>query len=87
VNTSLNPAAAARYAAVAELFEALNGLMVVYESLPEPERSQRWADDAERITGQVGLHLSAARARISPTFATPALALSGSGGQAHSGYG
>jgi hypothetical protein len=62
--TALNP----RSAAVAELFDALEGLMVAYHALPEHERAQQWSADADRITGDVGRHLSTARTRISSTF-------------------
>src|SRR3954452_19364864 len=54
-----------RSAAVGELFAALEGLMISYHALPEGEREQRWATDAELITGAVALHLSTARTRIS----------------------
>jgi hypothetical protein len=53
-----------RSAAVGDLFAALEGLMISYHALPDGEREQRWADEAERITGAVALHLSTARSRI-----------------------
>lgn len=53
-----------------ELFEALHGLMTVYESRPEEQQSARWAMDAEPVTGQIGPHLTAARGRLSTTFST-----------------
>ena len=72
MTTLVDPGAAARHAAVTELFEALHGLMTVYESVPEDQQPARWAADAERITGQVGRHLAAARGRLSTTFSITA---------------
>jgi hypothetical protein len=54
-----------RHDAIAELFEALEALMFVYQSPPEAERVECWSADAERITGEVARHLSAARGRVS----------------------
>jgi hypothetical protein len=64
-------AAQARSSAVAELFDALEGLLIVYQSLPTEDRDRRWSGDAERITGEVARHLCAARTRISSTFGPP----------------
>jgi hypothetical protein len=61
---SLNTAATARHDAVAELFDALEALMFVYQSPSEAERVQCWSADAERITGEIARHLGAARTRI-----------------------
>ncbi len=58
----------ARSAAIAELFNALEALMVAYHALPEGHRREQWSADADRITGDVARHLSTARARISSTF-------------------
>jgi hypothetical protein len=57
--------AAARHEAVAELFAALQTLMVDYQSPSEAGQVQSWNEDAERITGEVARHLCAARTRIS----------------------
>jgi hypothetical protein len=54
----------ARYAAIADLFEALEELIADYQSLAEPERVQRWSDDGDRITGEVARRLAIARAQI-----------------------
>jgi hypothetical protein len=64
VTKPLTIGAAARHDAVAELFEALDALMIDYRWSPEAERVQRWSADAERITGEVARHLCAARTRI-----------------------
>jgi len=64
VTKPLTTGAAARHDAVAELFEALEALMIGYRLSPEAERVQRWSADAERITGEVARHLCAARTRI-----------------------
>jgi hypothetical protein len=58
------PGPSSRSAAVGELFAALEGLMISYHALPAAERDERWASDAELITGAVALHLSTARTRI-----------------------
>lgn len=57
--------AAARHDAVAELFAALQTLLVDYRSPSEAGNVQSWNEDAERITGEVARHLCAARTRIS----------------------
>ena len=54
----------ARYAAIADLFKALEALIADYQALPEPERVQRWSGDADRITGEVARRLAIARAQI-----------------------
>ncbi|MFC4943170.1 hypothetical protein [Pseudonocardia sp. GCM10023141] len=62
-----------RSAAVSDLFDAVEALMIRYQALPDAERHQLWSADAERITGEVGRHLSVARARLSSSFVpTPA---------------
>lgn len=58
----------ARAAAIAELFESLDALMVAYQALPVEDRSRHWSADADRITADVARHLSAARARPALTF-------------------
>jgi hypothetical protein len=59
---------ATRHAAIADLFDALEAMVVVYRSVPAADQVQRWSDDAERITGDVARHLSAARERLSATI-------------------
>jgi hypothetical protein len=59
------PHSPSRYAAVIDLFAALEELMDDYRSLPDSEHLTRWCEDAERITGEVARHLAVARARIS----------------------
>ena len=65
-DTGVNPDT--RSAAIAELFNALESLMVAYHALPDGHRLEQWSVDADRITGDVARHLSTARARISSTF-------------------
>jgi hypothetical protein len=52
------------------LFTALEAMIRSYELLPEDERARRRADDAERITGEIALRLSIARARLGATVAS-----------------
>jgi hypothetical protein len=54
----------ARSAAVADLFSALEGLIISYQALPDTERSKQWSADADRITGEIARHLHGARHRI-----------------------
>lgn len=62
----------ARSAAVADLFDALEGLLISYQALPDDEdRAQRWSGDADRITGEIARHLGTARTRLASTFAPP----------------
>lgn len=56
--------------AITELFTALEVMIHSYELLPEDERVRRRADDAERITGEIALRLSVARARLAATVAS-----------------
>jgi hypothetical protein len=62
---------AARSAAIANLFDALEGLMIHYGGLPEGERSVRWSADADRISGEIARHRHGAWHRIS--VADPAM--------------
>ena len=57
---------AARSAAIADLLDALEGLMIHYGGLPEDEREARRSADADRITGEIARHLHTARRRLSP---------------------
>ena len=61
----------ARSAAVAELFDALEGLLIAYQALPEEDRARRWSGDADRITGEVARHLCTARTRLARTYPQP----------------
>ena len=61
-------AARARSSAVAELFDALEGLLIAYQALPDADRTQRWSGDADRITGEVARHLCTARARLARSY-------------------
>jgi hypothetical protein len=45
-------------------------MVVVHRSVPAEEQARRWSEDAERITGDVARHLSAARTRLSATIPT-----------------
>jgi hypothetical protein len=71
VSTQATSRTAARSAAIADLFDALEGLMIHYAALPAGERSVRWSADADRITGEIARHLHGARHRIS--VADPAM--------------
>jgi hypothetical protein len=59
-----------RHTAVADFFDALEAMVVVYRSVPAADQARRWSDDAERITGDVARHLRAARDRLSATIPT-----------------
>jgi hypothetical protein len=69
MSSQARPAATTRTQVVADLFDALEGLLIAYHALPEQDRAQRWSGDADRITGLVARHLAAARTRLSSTFA------------------
>jgi hypothetical protein len=53
-----------RAAAIAELFEGLEGLIERYAALSETDRRLQWDVDADRITGEVARCLGAARTRL-----------------------
>ncbi len=77
--TSTERVTDARSTAIADLFGALEGLLINYQAVPEAERNRRWSADADRITGEVARYLNAARVRIAHTIGTtdpvrPALA-------------
>ncbi len=55
----------ARAAAIAELFAALDDVLRFYRAVPEDEREERWAADADLITGEIARRLAVARACIS----------------------
>lgn len=61
----------ARHAAVAELFDALEALLILYKSVPEDDRVVQWSEQAERITGELGCHLHATRSRLSAHVRRP----------------
>ncbi len=65
------PSQQARSAAVAELFGALEGLLIAYQALPDADRAERWSGDADRITGEVARHLCTARTRLARTHPQP----------------
>jgi hypothetical protein len=71
VSTQVSSRTAARSAAIADRFDALEGLITQFAALPEGERSVRWSADADRITGDIARHLHGARHRIS--VADPAM--------------
>jgi hypothetical protein len=50
VSTQVSSRTAARSAAIADRFDALEGLITQFAALPEGERSVRWSADADRIT-------------------------------------
>jgi len=55
----------ARAVAIAELFAALDNMLRSYRAIPEDEREQRWATDADLITGEIARRLAVARACMS----------------------
>lgn len=52
--------------AAAALLSELEDLVVTYAGIPEVERRERLAQDADRITGEVARVLQAARRKITP---------------------
>jgi hypothetical protein len=58
----------ARAAAIAELFAALETLLRSYQDVPDSEREDRLAGDADLITGEIARRLAIARAGMSHTF-------------------
>jgi len=65
MDTSRMTPSQARAAAVAELFAALDNVLRSYRAVPEGEREQRWAADADLITGEIARRLAVARACMS----------------------
>lgn len=57
----------ARAAAIRDLFAALENLLRLYRSLPDDECEDRWAADADLITGEIARRLAIARAAMSRT--------------------
>ncbi len=55
----------ARAVAIAELFAALDNVLRSYRAIPEDEREERWAADADLITGEIARRLAVARACMS----------------------
>jgi hypothetical protein len=55
----------ARAAAIAELFAALDNVLRSYRAIPENEREERWATDADLITAEIARRLAVARAGMS----------------------
>jgi hypothetical protein len=55
----------AKAAAITELFAALETLLASYKSVPDDEREDRLAADADLITGEIARRLAVARARAS----------------------
>ena len=56
------PPSQARAAAIAVLFAALDDVLRSYRAVPGDEREERWAADADLITGEIarrrsGLHV------------------------------
>jgi hypothetical protein len=68
----------ARAAAITELSAALETLLGSYRSMPDDEREDRLAADADLITGEIARRLAVARAGMSHTF-RPAGGLSAQG--------
>jgi hypothetical protein len=64
-DTSWTTSSQARAAAIAELFAALDDVLRFYRAVPEDEREERWAADADLITGEIARRLAVARACIS----------------------
>lgn len=60
-----------RAAAVTELFAAIDALVRSYQSVPDEEREDRLAADADLITGEIARRLAVARAAMSHSFPHP----------------
>ena len=60
-----------RAAAINKLFTAVENLLRSYRSVPEEEREDRLAADADLITGEIARRLAIARAEMSHTFPHP----------------
>ena len=60
-----------RAAAIAELFAAIDVLVRSYQSMPDEEREDRLAADADLITGEIARRLAIARAAMPHTFPHP----------------
>jgi hypothetical protein len=60
-----------RAAAINDLFTALDKLMRSYRSVPDDEREDRLAADADLITGEIARRLAIARAAMPHTFPHP----------------
>jgi hypothetical protein len=67
------PGTTARSRAIESLFVALEDVMTRYQQLPDDDRARTWDRDADRITGELARHLSAARSKLS-SCPTPASA-------------
>jgi hypothetical protein len=63
-----NPSSIIRASAVADLFTGLEEVLFEYQFLPEAQRRQRMAADADRITGEIARRLATTRGRPSPSF-------------------
>jgi hypothetical protein len=61
----------ARAAAITELFAALDTLSRTYQSVPDDQRDERLAADADLITGEIARRLAVARAAMSRSFPDP----------------
>ena len=48
----------ARAVAIADLFAALDNVLRSYRAIPEDEREERWAADADLITGEIARRLA-----------------------------
>lgn len=62
---------AARHAAVAQLLDAVEAMLILYRSVPESDRVEEWSARAERITGELACHLHAARSRLPADVRAP----------------
>ena len=61
-----------RAAAINELLATLDNLLRSYRSVPDDEREDRLAADADLITGEIARRLAIARATMPHTFPHPA---------------
>jgi hypothetical protein len=59
-----------RHAAIGDLLDALEEIVVFYRSIPAADQPQRWSNDAELVTGDVARKLSKARKRLVATIPT-----------------
>jgi hypothetical protein len=59
-----------RHAAIADLLDGLEEIVVFYRSIPAGDQVQRWSDDAELVTGDLARQLSKARKKLFATIPT-----------------
>ena len=56
--------ATARAGVITDLLRSVENVVVAYAALPDEERADRLAQDADRITGEISRQLHVARVRL-----------------------